>query len=1183
MLQRKCACGGSPGLDGECGACRRKRLLGGGGLGIQPKLAVNQPGDPYEQEADRVAEAVMRVPAALARRRLERDEEETEAIQTKPLIGRIFPVIQRQAVDEEEGVRGSVAPYLPQPTEKYEETLRVESMAGPLRRGIQRQAEEEGTPRAWPEESFAIASPRDGARDADDGASSGEAGERVEPDFQVGLDAERGGGRELAPSVRQFMEARFGVDFGGVRVHADERSAGLAADIHAQAFTIGNDVYFGAGYFAPESPSGRQLLAHELVHTLQQDQGRLRQRASREEAEDPDVIPLTAPGIQRQETFSPRDRPKGTRVHSEVLPAFGDANPDLFTEVKIPGAKKYVVEKGKAGIADFYMAPTTVAVNLVGDEPVYLEPDKKLRKGKAKWTRDHEKEGAPIGPKPGSAACDGGTGTEKVCRLDKAPKTVLLGDLKPGGSAETILGEGQINDYIGGLWITSGALNEYIDANPTLAHPASTHWDLEADAIPTLTIPPKYDFATATTRDEPLGLYAAGRRSEIIPGLLGRLVVYKAEDVKGIWAYEWVPTSIPASLRTGRRSKEFVDAIDRIDALIANLRSPPAPIVVAPKRSSKRRARRRNNGRSRAMRTRVRRAAPRNKVQRKKGDFDHRTWQTEYEGWRKRTGMLLEGAEGRDTRAMAALVDVQRRSGLPIDVPASFARVGKEVSKLEHWSRWGGVYGRLRRVFGSLFVKVSEMYNKARDKFRELTRRRSAASSGGDSLTKTIIRVAFGTAQGFFSVVIDRVVGHLKTALEKGAGVLVNEFFGEENVEKLASAKADLEKMVVDLQGAAEQKVEAIVEEMVKPYEEELAFIADVSKWVGDIGKIVNTIRWAARVINCATPPGVGCLKILLQAAGEKALEMVVESCWFQENVVVPLFNNVDFFRDLPGRISGYVIEQVKEALPLDDALKAKLFPSTAPPGQEIKEGDIPCDGAILSEEQLAMARLYEQHGEEKVKLLIAMMEKAGIGDEQVLKLVHIAQMDQVLSAVSQAEVEAAIQNYDRSKAFGIVGMDELAKSIKATAAGEQTPGPAEAGGEGGPVVSADEARYDGTKGANLSRTRIKVDNPLWEHVKGSEPNIDLAGYVDKAWVKTITDVPARVTRRVWKPSEAKRDYLAAYYKLKQGVRFDHNVPGVPAFVLAEGNEISGYLEYQPEPSKSTEQKEMPATNETDQ
>ena len=62
LLQRKCACGGTPGLDGECADCRRKRLSGQGSSLIQPKLRIGQPGDKYELEADHVAHAIMSMP-----------------------------------------------------------------------------------------------------------------------------------------------------------------------------------------------------------------------------------------------------------------------------------------------------------------------------------------------------------------------------------------------------------------------------------------------------------------------------------------------------------------------------------------------------------------------------------------------------------------------------------------------------------------------------------------------------------------------------------------------------------------------------------------------------------------------------------------------------------------------------------------------------------------------------------------------------------------------------------------------------------------------------------------------------------------------------------------------------------------------------------------------------------------
>jgi hypothetical protein len=66
------------------------------------------------------------------------------------------------------------------------------------------------------------------------------------------------------------MEARFGYDFSGVCVHDDARAAAAAAGINAAAFTVGQDIVFGAGRYSPATARGRELLAHELAHTIQQ-------------------------------------------------------------------------------------------------------------------------------------------------------------------------------------------------------------------------------------------------------------------------------------------------------------------------------------------------------------------------------------------------------------------------------------------------------------------------------------------------------------------------------------------------------------------------------------------------------------------------------------------------------------------------------------------------------------------------------------------------------------------------------------------------------------------------------------------------------------------------------------------------------------------------------------------------
>jgi hypothetical protein len=78
-------------------------------------------------------------------------------------------------------------------------------------------------------------------------------------------------GRPLDQADRSFMESRFGHDFSRVRIHSGREAAESAGPIHARAYTVGSDIVFGAGEYAPASAKGRQLLAHELTHVIQQN------------------------------------------------------------------------------------------------------------------------------------------------------------------------------------------------------------------------------------------------------------------------------------------------------------------------------------------------------------------------------------------------------------------------------------------------------------------------------------------------------------------------------------------------------------------------------------------------------------------------------------------------------------------------------------------------------------------------------------------------------------------------------------------------------------------------------------------------------------------------------------------------------------------------------------------------
>ncbi len=88
-------------------------------------------------------------------------------------------------------------------------------------------------------------------------------------------DVLRTSGKPLDPGVRATMESHFGRDFGGVRIHADSAAAHSARDISAQAYTLGQHIAFGEGRYAPHADAGKKLLAHELAHTLQPQDGRI--------------------------------------------------------------------------------------------------------------------------------------------------------------------------------------------------------------------------------------------------------------------------------------------------------------------------------------------------------------------------------------------------------------------------------------------------------------------------------------------------------------------------------------------------------------------------------------------------------------------------------------------------------------------------------------------------------------------------------------------------------------------------------------------------------------------------------------------------------------------------------------------------------------------------------------------
>ena len=104
-----------------------------------------------------------------------------------------------------------------------------------------------------------------------DAARSTEGEDHVTPDVERAIEGSRGGGHPLDSGVKASVGQALNADFSDVRVHTDAHADALNQSLSARAFTTGRDIYFRQGEYNPGSSGGRELLAHELTHVVQQN------------------------------------------------------------------------------------------------------------------------------------------------------------------------------------------------------------------------------------------------------------------------------------------------------------------------------------------------------------------------------------------------------------------------------------------------------------------------------------------------------------------------------------------------------------------------------------------------------------------------------------------------------------------------------------------------------------------------------------------------------------------------------------------------------------------------------------------------------------------------------------------------------------------------------------------------
>jgi hypothetical protein len=209
-------------------------------------LAINEPGDRFEREADVVADQVMRTPSTQA-----------GGSQSSLSVGDNGNKLQRRCSHcEEEGKK------------RHRRIAPLSAEAG-IQRKCSQCAKEEEEKRLHRKE---------------------DSGPNPQTAPSIVHDVLRAPGQPLDSGTRSFMEPRFGHDFSPVRIHTDAKAAESARAVNAQAYTVGNNVVFDSRQYAPESYSGRRLLAHELAHVVQQSSAEVSSRIQRQSS--PDEKPL---------------------------------------------------------------------------------------------------------------------------------------------------------------------------------------------------------------------------------------------------------------------------------------------------------------------------------------------------------------------------------------------------------------------------------------------------------------------------------------------------------------------------------------------------------------------------------------------------------------------------------------------------------------------------------------------------------------------------------------------------------------------------------------------------------------------------------------------------------------------------------------------------------------------------
>lgn len=987
---------------------------------VQPKLKIGQPDDRYEQEADRVAEQIMRMPVADGR------PEEQNTHNTSPVVQRLCTHCKDELKENPNKVI--------------------------MRKDV-----------------FAPGASNDGQAGVNDSHIT-----------EPSLSDITTGGVPLETGVKHFFEQRFTSDFSDVRIHSGPGAVEQCERINAHAFTFRNHIWFGRN----QKPARSSLLAHELAHVIQQRpvQQRIEKNSNNHAVNEIDAV---NPQIRRVNYWvvGGRSHSMGGNAIQNTLDIGSENN--IPEEVWIPNAGRRTANNapgsraafGVQGRADYYRANKR-------NKPigVFFNEDSETTQ-----TCGTGLQGSPQNLRNGTRSrprLENGT----LTGARQAPTDIEIGELKPADPDQIAFGRKQLAAYREGVDFAVNQANCYWQNNRVGRRRYQQWGPVTTRPLTGLRIPSRYQYNASSPRsnfDLSIGQWYAyesvrvvfdPRRDRLAP-IRGGL--YAMEDGNGLYTHFARPANPRAvfeslagsSDRSTQRQAWVSEATWVQNQIVRPLLS--APQAAWPQRRMKKAektvATDSKQGSSNIQtENQIKLLDSDNKIRRNRRRGDKRIvddftqarlvqWQNNFDRFSQRfragtlvqnpnklqfLGMLYDTEEA-STRAGIPQASSSRRlpprSSLRYEFGADPRRptARRQHGRLDELYDWLDVWsnspmrrlGQLRKRFGRAFVTVSQKMNDLKARFRDRMRRQGrSARRSSRSWAAIAIKAFWNSAVAIGGVVLRQTFGLLTDSLASGIQQKIRQLIPFDDVRALRTQVEEGFPILTELQNQFEQfqtRIETTVTEMTAWFDgimDPLRRGTEVAQTLGSF------IKWALIAIQCGTPPGLGCLKLILQEAAREAIDWLMQTCLVRQRMA-QVVQATGFFTGLPGTIGTHVANTVEGLLPnsINPIFDRNVLQQTPP--EETPE----CDETEVSAISTDLLNLEADLGEEMFSLIMQAAELYGVPSDEEVTAEDIQRIRDAIqeSGITPATLREFIESNPRPVRGEVVNITDFIEGVQ--------------------------------------------------------------------------------------------------------------------------------------------------------